>query len=155
MRNCPGLILSINMSIDGIGEKHDQIRGLKNSFDNLVKSYNALRELKQQYPNLNLASASVVTNSNQDSIGEMLLWVRDHMDIQAHGLMLARGDTKSPEGSAPSDEVFVKALQLHRELAGSSGILADAIANDYAQSRIDTLRAKRMKDPCLAGKKLI
>lgn len=155
MESCPGLVLSINMSLDGIGEVHDKIRGLKNSFENLVETYRRVQSLRKIYPNLHSATASVVTESNRDSIKELLYWVRDNMDISNHGMMLARGDVKSEEGKATSKEFFIEMLALHRELSRFGNRLRDAVADEYTQSRIDTLKMERMKDPCLAGKKLI
>jgi MoaA/NifB/PqqE/SkfB family radical SAM enzyme len=155
MESCPGLVLSINMSLDGIGEVHDKIRGLKDSFKNLVETYRRVQSLRKIYPNLHSATASVVTESNRDSIKELLYWVRDNMDISNHGMMLARGDVKSEEGKATSKEFFIEMLALHRELSRFGNRLRDAVADEYTQSRIDTLKTERMKDPCLAGKKLI
>ena len=43
----------------------------------------------------------------------------------------------------------------HGELSRFGNRLRDAVADEYTQSRIDTLKTERMKDPCLAGKKLI
>jgi len=155
MESCPGLILSINMSLDGVGEVHDEIRGLKNSFANLVESYKVVRKLQEKYENLHVATASVVTMSNKDTIKDLLYWVRDNMDIGNHGLMLARGDVKSEEGAGTSDDFFINMLKFHRELSKTGSRIRDAVADEYTQTRIDTLTDKKMRDPCKAGKKLV
>lgn len=155
MESCPGLTLSINMSLDGVGEVHDEIRGLKNSFTNLVKSYKIVKGLQEKYENLHVATASVVTMSNRDTIKDLLYWVRDNMDIGNHGLMLARGDVKTEEGASTSDDFFVEILKFHRKLSKTGNRLSEAMANEYTQTRIDTIRDKKMRDPCKAGKKLI
>lgn len=155
MSTCPGLTLSINLSLDGIGEVHDMIRGLPKSFENLVKTYRRVDELRRQYPNLHLATASVVTRSNQDTIPALLEYVRDHFDIEAHGLMIARGDIPTEEGKAPADERFIELLRLHRSMSRSGGRVANAILDTFTESRIDTIRNRRMKDPCQAGRKLL
>lgn len=155
MKTCPDLILSINMSIDGIGAVHDEIRGLKNSFVNLVESYKVVKTLQKQFANLHLATASVVTLSNKETIKDLLYWVRDNMDISNHGLMLARGDIKTDAGAGTSDDFFVEMLAFHRDLAASGSRIRDAVANEYTQARIDTVRNKKMRDPCLAGRKLM
>lgn len=155
MESCPGLVLSINMSIDGVGDVHDEIRGLKNSFTNLVESYKLVRKLQEKYENLHVATASVVTMSNKDTIKDLLYWVRDNMDIGNHGLMLARGDVKSEEGAGTSDDFFVDMLKFHRELSKTGSRIRDAVADEYTQSRIDTITDKKMRDVCKAGKKLV
>ena len=155
MESCPGLTLSINMSIDGVGEVHDEIRGLKNSFTNLVQSYKVVRQLREKYKNLHVATASVVTMSNKDSIKDLLYWVRDNMDIGNHGLMLARGDVKTEEGLGTSDQFFIEMLKFHRTLSKTGNRVSNAVADEYTQARIDTISNKKMRDLCKAGKKLI
>jgi len=156
MSTCPDIHLSINMSLDGIGKKHDKIRGLEGSFDRLIETYKLVQNLKKKYSGLHSATASVLTVSNQDDILELLDFIDQHMDITTHGLMLARGDIPTEEGSGATDERFIKVLRRHREMARrKGGMLNNAIADTYTQARIDTLTTKRMKDPCLAGKKLI
>jgi len=155
MEKCPGLVMSINLSLDGIGEVHDRIRGLPNSFNNLVESYKQLKRLQKKFTNLHVATASVITVSNKDHVEEMLAYIKDHFDISAHGLMLARGDILSEDGAATNDRDFAHFLNLHRKMARSDRPLSDAVSDEYTASRIDTLVQNRMKDPCLAGKKLL
>lgn len=155
MQSCPGLVLSINLSIDGIGTVHDEIRGLKNSFTNLVNSYTLVKKLQEKYENLHVATASVVTMSNKDTMKDLLYWVRDNMDIGNHGLMLARGDVKTEKGTGTSDDFFVEMLTLHRTLSKTGNRVRDAVADEYTQSRIDTISNKKMRDLCQAGKKLL
>jgi MoaA/NifB/PqqE/SkfB family radical SAM enzyme len=155
MESCPDLILSINMSIDGLHEVHDRIRGLKNSFSNLVKSYHTVFSLQSKYKNLHLATASVLTISNKDSMKETLDWIAANMDIGNHGLMLARGDVKSSDGAGTDEDIFIDALKYHRQLSKTGSRIRDAVSDEYTLSRIETIKNKKMKDPCKAGKKLL
>ena len=155
MESCPDLLLSINMSIDGLYDAHDKIRGLKNSFTNLVKSYQLVRRLQAQYKNLHLATASVLTLSNKDSMKETLEWIKENMDIGNHGLMLARGDIKSADGAGTDESIFIDALKYHRQLAKTGSRIKDAVSDEYTLSRINTIKNKKMQDPCKAGKKLL
>jgi MoaA/NifB/PqqE/SkfB family radical SAM enzyme len=155
MTEFPDLILSINISIDGIGEVHDKIRKLPNSFKNLEESYKQLSRIQEKFSNLHIATASVITVSNKDSIVSMLEYIKDHFDIGQHGLMLARGDVQSDDGAPIADQDFVKFLTLHREMVQNQSALSDAVADQYTESRIETLVEGRMKDPCKAGKKLL
>jgi len=155
MTKYPDLVLSINISIDAIGEEHDKIRKLPNSFKNLVESYKKLSQLKSTFPNLHLATASVITISNKDSVVPILEYIKEHFNIAEHGLMLARGDVPTQEGAPIVDHEFAKYLRLHREMATTEDALSNAVADQYTSSRIDTLLEGRMKDPCLAGKKLL
>jgi len=76
MESCPGLVLSINMSLDGIGEVHDKIRGLKDSFKNLVETYRRVQSLRKIYPNLHSATAKATgTRSRSCCIGCVTTWI--------------------------------------------------------------------------------
>src|ERR1051325_9954165 len=42
----------INLSLDGLGLKHDAVRGVRSNWAHAIKTYAALVELKQRYANL-------------------------------------------------------------------------------------------------------
>lgn len=63
-RSCPDSQVIINLSLDGVGEKHDQIRGVPGNFEKFEKNYRALREIK--LPNLNIGIHSVISRFNVD-----------------------------------------------------------------------------------------
>src|SRR5271157_4643067 len=44
-RACPGSQVVINVSLDGIGHRHDEIRGIKGNFERFMKAYTALRKI--------------------------------------------------------------------------------------------------------------
>jgi len=154
--NCPNINLSINMSIDGIGQDHDKIRGLEKSFENLFETYKIVKKLKKKYKKLNSQTASVIMLSNKDKIKDLLHWIEDNMDISEHGLMLSRGDIPTKEGKATEDSFFAEMLKYHRNLSEKKeSRLASAIGKSMTDNRIQTLKDKKMTNPCLAGKKLL
>jgi len=53
-----------------VGEKHDDIRGLKDNFEKAMKTYQALKELKR-YPNLTIGIHTVISNFNVDEFQEI------------------------------------------------------------------------------------
>lgn len=59
----------INLSLDGVGEKHDHIRGAPGNFEKFEITYRALREL--DLPNLNIGIHSVISNLNVDDVTEL------------------------------------------------------------------------------------
>jgi MoaA/NifB/PqqE/SkfB family radical SAM enzyme len=61
-RKCPESQVIINLSLDGVGAKHDRIRGIAGNFDKFEKNYRALRELK--LPNLTVGVHSVISRFN-------------------------------------------------------------------------------------------
>jgi MoaA/NifB/PqqE/SkfB family radical SAM enzyme len=63
-RQCAESELVINLSLDGVGEKHDEVRGIKGNFDKVLRVYDELRSLN--LPNLTVGVHSVVSNFNID-----------------------------------------------------------------------------------------
>lgn len=61
---CTESELVINLSLDGVGEKHDEVRGIKGNFDKVMLVYGQLRALKR--PNLTVGVHSVISNFNID-----------------------------------------------------------------------------------------
>jgi len=54
LENCPNLAVMISLSLDGLKEQHDKIRGVKGSFNNAMKTYKELSKLRNKYEHLNL-----------------------------------------------------------------------------------------------------
>ena len=65
-RNAPESQVIINLSLDGVGEVHDYIRGIPGNFEKFEANYVALRELSRTLPNLNIGIHSVLSNYNID-----------------------------------------------------------------------------------------
>lgn len=57
-----GIQVGINISLDGVGEEHDAIRGVRGSYQRALETYARLRRL--DYPNLNLSIHTVVSRFN-------------------------------------------------------------------------------------------
>lgn len=65
-KNCPKTNIIINVSIDEIGEKDDKIRGVKNAYENAIKTVKAIQNLK--LCNVNLGIHSVISKFNVDNL---------------------------------------------------------------------------------------
>ena len=52
LESCPDVDLHIDVSIDDIGERHDEIRGFKGLFDRAITTYKELRKMEKHYKNL-------------------------------------------------------------------------------------------------------
>jgi MoaA/NifB/PqqE/SkfB family radical SAM enzyme len=61
-RSCPESKIIINLSLDEVGERHDEIRGVKGNFERTRQTFKAIRELK--LPNLTLGIHTVISKFN-------------------------------------------------------------------------------------------
>ncbi len=67
--SCPDSQVIINLSLDGVGQKHDHIRNVPGNFEKFEKNYSALRKLKK--PNLTIGVHSVISQFNVDDAPEL------------------------------------------------------------------------------------
>ncbi len=63
-RACPRSEIGINLSLDGIGEEHDDIRGVRGNWVRALETWRGLKDLQQQYPNLVLSIHTVISRYN-------------------------------------------------------------------------------------------
>ncbi len=68
-RSCPDSQIIVNLSLDGVGEKHDRIRGVSGNFERFEENYRALRAL--DCPNLTVGVHSVLSCYNVDDVAEL------------------------------------------------------------------------------------
>jgi len=61
----------INLSLDGVGESHDETRGIKGSFAAFEKNYQNLSKLKKNYQNLTIGIHSVISKFNVKDADEL------------------------------------------------------------------------------------
>ncbi len=71
LKVCSSSQVVINFSLDGVGKKHDQIRGVKKNFVFFEKNYQRLFKLKKKYKNLNLGIHSVISEINFKDVEEL------------------------------------------------------------------------------------
>jgi MoaA/NifB/PqqE/SkfB family radical SAM enzyme len=73
-RSCPDSQLIINLSLDGIGEKHDFIRGVKGNFQKFEERLEQLLSLRKQLRNLTVGIHSVVSTFNVGHLDEIIAY---------------------------------------------------------------------------------
>jgi MoaA/NifB/PqqE/SkfB family radical SAM enzyme len=66
----PSTNLVINLSMDGVGEKHDEVRGAPGNFPKILENLKRLKNLKKKYFNLTVGIHTVVSKFNVDHIEE-------------------------------------------------------------------------------------
>jgi MoaA/NifB/PqqE/SkfB family radical SAM enzyme len=69
---CPDVQLIINLSLDGVGERHDTIRGVPGNFENFEDRLQQYIELRDDFPNLTVGIHSVISVFNVDHLDELI-----------------------------------------------------------------------------------
>jgi MoaA/NifB/PqqE/SkfB family radical SAM enzyme len=76
-----GVIFSTRVSLDGVGEMHNQVRKTKNGFDKALKTIRAMQELQQRIP-FNFGISTTIFSMNLDDAENILAWARrEKLDI--------------------------------------------------------------------------
>ena len=96
LESCPNLDLHIDVSIDGIGDKHDEIRVFPGLFNRSIETYKALRELEKHYKNFSVQVETTVSSHNDNDLVENYWWLRRNLDVDTVFTLLTRGSPKEP-----------------------------------------------------------
>jgi MoaA/NifB/PqqE/SkfB family radical SAM enzyme len=142
------LPLSIRVSLDGIGDIHDQVRKVKRGFDKALKTIEAMQALAAERPNFNFGIAATIFRTNLDDAKNILAWARARdLDIVFNMLrftdnMLGNRDLEDEIGFEAREEAFMRQFFLERVqeesvLSGQAFMYlhyADMIANGYQRT---------------------
>jgi len=97
LQKCSNQQITIGISLDGLGEEHDNYRKLKGLFERVVKTVNELHKLQKHYPNLRIAIGMVVHGLNIHKVENSALWVRNNLPVDILKPILVRGNPLNPE----------------------------------------------------------
>jgi MoaA/NifB/PqqE/SkfB family radical SAM enzyme len=84
---------TIKPSIDGVGEVHDEIRGVKGNFKQLEKTISYLKEIEQNYQNFHLELGTVISNFNINHLPEIEDYVHS-LGVQSYRNEIAENRTE-------------------------------------------------------------
>ena len=144
-RNLP---ISVRVSLDGVGEVHDQVRQVKRGFEKAGETIDALDKLAQEYDNFQFGIAATIFATNMEDARNILAWSRArNLDIVFNMLrftdaMLGNRDLEDTIRLKTSEEEFMRQFFLERveEESVLSGQAfqylhyADMIANGYVRT---------------------
>ena len=144
MCNKRGVIFSTRVSIDGVGDMHNDVRHVKNGFNKANETIRAMRELQKKF-SFNFGISTTIFSQNLDDAENILSWARkEKLDIVFNMVrftdaMLGNADlsdTCKPLG--PKEEqmrqFFLDRVRMDPLLDGQNYIYlhyADMIANGY------------------------
>ncbi len=160
LKCCKKSTIAVKLSIEGTEGVHDSIRG-RGSFRKTMKTYEALGGLLDTYPNFELGINTVFCSANQDSMDEVIEFVKGLDRIRTHTVSLIRGDVTDPGLKEIDIEKYRKTAD---NLAANLRKGASAVyrfkgakikaAQDILQRRLiyETVVGKRQIVPCYAGR---
>jgi MoaA/NifB/PqqE/SkfB family radical SAM enzyme len=144
---CPGLDLHVDVSIDGIGENHDEIRQFPGLFDRAVRTYQELRQLEKHYPNFSTCVEITVSAYNQDHLLELYDHLTHSLGVNTVFTLLTRGAPRDP---GAKDFDIRKYEELHAVLERDNK--TRMLSGYYKMPFSDLLNAKRIVRPRIIAK---
>ena len=151
---------TVKPSIDGIGEKHDEIRGLRGNFEKLKETIKRLKQVENEYENFHLELGTVVSNFNIKDLAEIEDWVHEQ-GVQSYRNEIAEQREEFfniGEDITPSNEIYEKLMENFKEKVKSNLKNKKSLAKTTESMRlvyydlvVKILREKKQVIPCYAG----
>src|SRR5579875_1325853 len=150
----------INLSLDGVGEKHDIVRGVKGNFERAMRTYAGLKALKGRYKNFTLGVHTVISNFNVDEFDNIRSFVLNELKPDNFISEIAEERVELDTvgmGITPPIQKYqpvIERLQEDIRTAEYDSMIervTQAFRDNYYDIVKRTLVEKRQIIPCLAG----
>ncbi len=154
--------LTINVSLDEVGDDHDEFRQLPGLFKKATDTYRLLKELKKEYPKLNAGIIMTCTPFNQERLNRTYNWLKENLKPYSVVLNYMRGEIKGKEELPETDLSAYEDIMRIIEKDNLSGQLPGhgnfCFSNFNIASKIlmrkmisNTVRTNTFQAPCFAG----
>jgi MoaA/NifB/PqqE/SkfB family radical SAM enzyme len=154
--------LTINVSFDAIGQEHDEIRQLPGIFSKACSTYQALRQMTSEYPNLNAGIIMTCSPYNHHSLRKTYTQLKELLHPDSIVLNYMRGNVKDRDKLPQTDlDAYADVMKMIERDNVSGDIpghrkfpFADInLASKKLMRRIvyDTVRENSFQLPCFAG----
>ncbi len=156
----PSVPLTVKPSIDGVGRRHDEIRGAPGNFERLLETIEGLKPLQDRYPQFHLELGTVISRFNQDHLDEIGEFVHG-LGVQSYRNEIAE---QRAEFFNQDDPITPDADSYERLVAGFAQRIRDNIGSKRPLARmteslrlvyydlvVRILREQRQVVPCLGG----
>ena len=152
--------VTVKPSIDGVGELHDEIRGVKGNFNCLLRTIDGLKELEKKYDNFHLELGTVISNFNIDYLDEIENFVHT-LGVESYRNEVAECRTEFfnlNDAITPPADVYQKlikdfARKVEENISSKKSLakLTEAMRVVYYDIAGRILEEKRQVIPCYAG----
>ena len=161
LRSCPKSVIALKLSLDGIGNAHDELRRTPGSFAKTLRTYELVSGLADQYPNFELGVNTVFCADNQNDMDGIIEYVRGMRQVKTHTISLIRGDLADRHFTDVDTALYQRAVRkLECNLKeGKSPVYRFRggrlkAAQDILQRRLihRTMTEQKWITPCYAGR---
>ena len=141
------LDLHIDVSIDGLPDLHDEIRGVPGLFERAIETYRQLRELEKHHSRFSTCVQVTVSSFNQHQLLDLYGYLKHDLGVNTVFSLLTRGEPRDPTAK---DFDIAKYEEFHRVLEEDNKKLM--LSGYYKMPFSDVLNAKRIVRPHIIAK---
>lgn len=151
---------TIKPSFDGVGEVHDEIRGVPGNFEKVIDTVSRLKNLQASYPNLEIGLGTIISKFNLDHIRETAAYARQ-LGVDSYISEIAEertelfniGDPITPDADEyeKAIETFNAELKCGDFRGRSVSSTTLAFRRVYYSYAVRIVRERRQVLPCYAG----
>jgi len=151
---------TIKPSFDGVGAKHDKIRGVKGNFKAVLKTVGELKKLKKRYSNFHIGLGTVISKFNINDLDEVGKYAKK-LKVDSYISEIAENRTElftsdkdiMPEVKDYAREIekFSKRTKADLKKKRLLARITLAFRIVYYQTVVRILRQKRQVIPCYGG----
>jgi MoaA/NifB/PqqE/SkfB family radical SAM enzyme len=160
LRRCPESVVVVKVSLDGVGERHDALRGTPGGFAKAVQTCEGLAALAERHPRLEVGVNTLLGPANRRDVPDVVRFVHGLAGVRAHTLTLERAPDGGPApGVDPEDhraatDLLERLWSARREPFHRFAGARLKAAQDRLQRRLirRTLAERRRVLPCYAGR---
>lgn len=156
----PGTVLTIKPSFDGIGEQHDEIRGVPGNFEKLLDTLERLKALRNDYEYLHVGVGTVVSKFNQDSLEAIIdyagtlgvnTYINEVAEEREEFFNLGSGITPDQDSYRRIMLTFKENVRASMRGMNLLSRITTAMRLVYYDLAADILKENRQVIPCYAG----
>jgi MoaA/NifB/PqqE/SkfB family radical SAM enzyme len=160
LRRCPESVVVVKVSLDGVGERHDAVRGTPGGFAKAVRTCEGLARLAAREPRLELGVNTLLGAANRRDVPDVVRFVHGLAGVRAHTITLERAPDGGPAPGVGADdhraatEILERLWSARREPFHRFAGARLKAAQDRLQRRLlrRTLAERRRVLPCYAGR---
>lgn len=151
---------TIKPSFDGVGQVHDEIRGVEGNFDKVLDTVSRLQRLQERYPNLEIGLGTIISKFNLGHIRETARYT-GLLGVDSYISEVAEQRTELfnvGRPITPTAGEYEKAIgEFNTELAASGikgrkvSTMTQAIRQVYYRYAIRIMKERRQVLPCFGG----
>ncbi len=147
--------LGISVSVDGIGRTHDEMRGVKGSFDRAVETLQGLFTLRKTYPYLGLTMGMTLTPENYREIWDVYGLAESYnadfsfRPVNFSGIYYRNSGDFDLKRSCEELDTLIR--RIGYRIAKRKGIIKTATTLRYMSGALEYIREPTRRLPCSAG----